>query len=118
MQEERHEAQEGVSLHTGFPNPANDHTLGTLNLNQLLIDHPISTFLFRIEGNNWESYGIFDGDIAIVDRALSPRSTDLVIWWQDGREGFALSRAKKVPDGSELWGVLTSIIHQFRKGTS
>jgi SOS-response transcriptional repressor LexA len=112
---EEHQPQDGVSLHTGFPNPANDTNLSALDLRQLLITHPVSTFLFRIQGKNWEELGIFDTDIALVDRALTPRTNDLVIWWQPGEEGFAISRHKQLPAEAIIWGVVSSVIHQFRK---
>lgn len=115
MQEE--ERLEGVSVHAGFPNPAADRTLGDLDLNQLLIWHTASTYMFRLRGSGWEDVGIFDGDIAIVDRALTPKATDLVIWWPAGQDSFSISRCKLVPAGTAIWGVTTAIVHQFREST-
>ncbi|HYH75716.1 MAG TPA: S24 family peptidase [Candidatus Saccharimonadales bacterium] len=108
-------AHDGVSVHAGFPNPATDQSLHSLDFNQLLIQHTASTYMFRIEGSQWEDAGVFDGDIAIVDRALDPRKTDTVVWWQDGPEAFAVSPYKQVPTGATVWGVVTASIHQFRK---
>lgn len=116
MREEQ-QSQDGVSLHAGFPNPANDTSLSALDLRQLLVAHPVSTFLFRIQGKTWEEFGIFDTDIALVDRALTTRPGDLVIWWQPGEEGFAISRQKQLPPEAVVWGVVSSVIHQFRKDT-
>jgi len=113
MQEEQ--PATGVSVHTGFPNPAADKSLTNLDLNQWLIQRTASTFLFRIRGNEWADSGIFDGDIAVIDRALDPRPTDLVVWWQDGPEQFAITHARAVPADTPIWGVVTSTIHQFRK---
>jgi DNA polymerase V len=107
---------EGVSIHAGFPNPAADTSLVGLDLNQLLIEHTASTFLFRVRGEAWADLGIMDGDVAIVDRALSARKSDLVVWWgEDGAE-FAISYAKHMPAEVRAWGVITATIHQFRKG--
>lgn len=105
----------GVSIHAGFPNPASDKSLESLDIGQLLIQHPISTFLFRIRGSEWEHMGIFNNDLAIVDRALDPRATDLVIWWQEGEQNFAISSYKRMPEGATTWGVITTVIHQFRE---
>lgn len=107
--------QQGVSVHTGFPNPAIDKSLRSLDLNQLLIEHSISTYYFRVRGNHWQEVGIMDGDIAIVDRALDARATDLVIWWQDGGESFSVGTPKTMPKEVSAWGVVTAVIHQFRK---
>jgi len=101
-----------VSVHAGFPNPASDDSLEGLSLQQLLIKHPISTFFLRVRGDSWEDQGIFDGDIAIVDRALTPRKSDRIIWWQD--DSFVISTHAKKPDDNTVWGVVTSIVHQFR----
>jgi len=104
----------GVSVHAGFPNPAADKSLGSLDLNQLLIQHAASTFLFRLRGNDWEDLGIFDEDIAIVDRALGARKNDLVIWWENQTDGFAISKYKDLEADANVWGVVTSVIHQLR----
>lgn len=113
MSEEQHIP--GVSLHAGFPNPAADTSLRNLDLNQLLIQHNTSTYFFRICGSEWEDSGVFDGDIAIIDRALDARSTDRVIWWHDAVTEFSISTYKKVPSGAQVWGVITATIHQFRE---
>jgi SOS-response transcriptional repressor LexA len=105
----------GVSIHAGFPNPATDKRLRSLDLNQLLITHPSSTFIFRIRGDQGANYGIFDGDIAIVDRAATPTKNDFVLW-HDGRQ-FKLSRSAKMTDSSTLWGIASAIIHQYRNVT-
>lgn len=103
-----------VSIHAGFPNPATDKSLGSLDLNRLLIQHSASTFMFRIHGNEWEEAGVYDGDIAIVDRALDPRNTDIVLWWNDTDGEFSVSKYTAMPKDARLWGVLTATIHQFR----
>ena len=106
---------EGVSVHTGFPNPAADKSLQTLDFNKLLLEHPASTYMFRIEGSEWEDAGVFDNDIAIVDRALDPRKADVVIWWGEESGEFSISKYSKMPKTARLWGVVTASIHQFRK---
>ena len=107
----------GVSIHTGFPNPAADRTDRrqplALDINQLLVRHPSSTYLFRISGHHWAAQGVYDGDVAVIDRALAPQASDLVIVWQ--ASGFALRRqADRLPDEA-LWGVVTATIHQLRQ---
>lgn len=113
MQDEE-EQDDNIVVHAGFPNPATDKSLAGLDLNQLLIQRPISTYLFRIYGNDWTHLGIFDQDIAIVDRALDPRSHDLIIWWSDQGE-FNISTSRDAPVNSTTWGIVTSTIHQLRK---
>jgi len=108
---------DGVSVHAGFPNPAADRRRAgvqlSLDLNQHLIKRPSSSFLFRVAGHSWASDGVFDGDIAVVDRALSAKPTDLVIIWQSS--GFSISRQQQLSLEDEPLGVVTSIIHQYRR---
>lgn len=106
----------GVSIHTGFPNPALDKTAHGLDLNTLLIHHTTSTYLFRVRGNAWEASGVFDGDVAIVDRALDARDNDAVLWWDETHSEFAISIYATMAPGATLWGVITSTIHELRKG--
>lgn len=103
----------GVSIHAGFPNPAADQSLSSLSLDQLLIDHPSSTYLFRIRGGEWQAQGIFDGDIAIVDRAVEAHKSDLVIWWHEAETNFVISKRSHVKVTSSLWGTITAIIHSY-----
>lgn len=66
----------------------------------------------RITGNDWHDLGIFEEDIAVVDRALEPRNSDLIIWWEDDQ--FRISKLKDTPKDTEVWGVVASIIHRYR----
>lgn len=103
----------GVSEHPGFPNPATDRSIQTLDFNKLLVQHSAATYLMRINGNSWRSIGVLDGDIVVVDRALLFGSNDLVVWWQG--DSFTISHVNEVPDDTETWGVVTATIHRFKK---
>ncbi len=102
----------GVSVHSGFPNPAADSPLGNPDFNKLLVRHPVATYCMRIAGHAWEEQGIFDGDIAVIDRAISAHPQDLALWWQD--ESFVIGKQAKMPSRSTIWGVVTAIIHPTR----
>lgn len=115
MTNEERTQPDGISIHTGFPNPAADTSLRSLDLNQLLIVHSTSTYFFRVRGSEWEDAGVFDGDLAIVDRAIDVRKTDTVIWWNKDSDQFSISLCSRVPHDAEVWGVITSTIHQHRK---
>lgn len=105
-------SNDGVSVHAGFPNPAADRRLRGLDLNELLVTRPSSTFIFRIRGEEGITQGIFDGDIAVVDRAANPRPMDYVLWHDGAR--FKLSRPSRMTEGGTQWGVITAVIHQYR----
>lgn len=100
-----------VQVHTGFPNPATERSGAPLSLDTLLVRHPSSTYFFRIRGHSWYRYGVFDGDLAVIDRALSPRERALVVWWQESGE-FMLSPFRQV-ERQNIWGTITAIIHPF-----
>ena len=103
----------GVHTHAGFPNPAADRQGAPLSLDRLLISHPLSTYLFRIRGHSWADRGVFDGDIALIDRSIDPHEQDLVVWWDESGEFrlTAFTRANR----QNIWGVISSIIHPTRK---
>jgi DNA polymerase V len=102
-----------VSVHSGFPNAADDSRLQALNLHTLLILHPNSTFYFRITGDAWNQEGIFHDDIALIDRGIDLQAHDVVVWWHE--DEFAISRAARLPKNANVWGVVIAIIHQYRR---
>lgn len=103
----------GVSVHTGFPNPAIDASLKDLDLNTLLVSHSAATYYMQIVGDGWKELGIFSGDIALVDRAVTAYANDIVVWW--GGDEFVFSNLHAVPKGAVVWGVVTSTIHRFKE---
>ena len=63
----------------GFPAPGDDLVEQTLDLNQLLIKQPASTFFVRIEGDSMEGAGLSTGDILVVDRSKEPKHGSIVV---------------------------------------
>lgn len=100
-----------VATHKGFPNPAAERGRTPLSLDRLLIRSPSSTYFFRIRGHNWRQLGIFDGDIAIVDRARTPIPGKIVIAATDTGE-LILSKWSEIRL-ENLWGVVTAIVHEL-----
>ncbi len=105
----------GVAEHAGFPNPATDSSLQSLDLNKLLVHHRVSTYFMRVEGNGYRKYHILDGDVLLIDRALIPQSNDLAVWWRD--DCFSVSPHHSIPQDCAVWGVVSSVIRQL-KGAS
>ena len=69
-------AQAGIA---GFESPAAEYKQLGLDLDELLIDHPTATFIGLAKGESMTGYGIFDGDLLIVDRAAHRGSLDIVV---------------------------------------
>lgn len=67
------------AVQAGFPSPADDYKDDALSLDEHLIEHPAATFLARASGDSMQGVGIFEGDLLIVDRALTPTQGDVVI---------------------------------------
>jgi DNA polymerase V len=119
----------GVSA--GFPSPAEDHIDRKLDLNELLIQHPVATFFVRVAGESMKDAGINHGDILVVDRSLEAVSGKVVIAIVNGeltvkrfiQDNASCQLVAANPDyppveitediDFSVWGVVTSVIHQF-----
>ena len=119
----------GVSA--GFPSPAEDYLEKKLDLNELLIQHPSSTFFIRVNGDSMTGAGINHDNILIVDRSLEPVNGKIVIAIVNGeftvkrliRKDNEFKLVAENPDypsieateelSCEIWGVVTSSINQF-----
>ena len=121
-------------ISAGFPSPADDYIENNLSISELLIKNQLSTFLMKTSGESMIEAGINDGDVLVVDRSLEARSRDIVIAIFEGNltvkrliikaDGSAILKAENplyknilISEYTELeiWGVVTSAIHQFIK---
>lgn len=88
--------------------------------------------MLRVQGDSMVGVGIQDGDLLIVDRSITPSHGSVVVAAVDGQ--FTVKTLEKTcgrlrlmpsnpdfkpiefKDGQELevWGVVTSVIHQFK----
>ncbi|EHV3134264.1 translesion error-prone DNA polymerase V autoproteolytic subunit [Escherichia coli] len=68
----------------GFPSPAADYVEQRIDLNQLLIQHPSATYFVKASGDSMIDGGISDGDLLIVDSAITTSHGDIVIAAVDG----------------------------------
>ena len=88
-------------IRAGFPSPAQDYMSDSIDLNQELIRHPATTFYARAVGDSMKGCGIDDGDLLVIDKAISPQKGDIVVAYIDGE--FTLKKVKLEPDGRCLW---------------
>lgn len=122
----------------GFPSPAEDYIEENLNLQDLMISHPSSTYFLKVDGESMIDAGIFSGDILVVDKAVSPKDGSIVVVILDGsftvkrwyfENSRHILRAENVnyPDivvdptrnhDFEIWGVVTFAIHQLRTSSN
>ena len=116
----------------GFPSPAQDYVEQTIDLNQHCVSHPAATFYVRASGHSMIGEGINDGDMLIIDRAVTARHGDIVLACLDGE--FTVKILQSDPpallpsnpdfspiilqEGQELdiFGVVTFVLHKTRRG--
>ncbi|MEP6502916.1 MAG: translesion error-prone DNA polymerase V autoproteolytic subunit [Betaproteobacteria bacterium] len=117
-----------------FGSPGTDSTVRRIDLNDAFIRHADATFVMRAAGEAMQGAGIADGDVLLVDRAITAAHGAVVIAVVDGElicrrldlEGptRAGQRAARLvaADAStapiaitaeaplEVWGVVTTVI--------
>ncbi|MFS8131396.1 MAG: LexA family protein [Candidatus Dojkabacteria bacterium] len=118
------------SIKAGFPSPADDFIDKKLDLNDLLIKHPVATFFVRVAGDSMIGAGIHSGDILVVDRALEAVNNNIVVAVINGEltvKRLRTTKGKvvlmpentnykpieiKEDDNFSIWGVVTTVIHR------
>ena len=118
----------------GFPSPADDYIETQIDLHDLLVTSPASTFFMRASGDAMAAAGIFHGDLLVIDRSVEARPGRYVVCTHAG--AFLLRRLEGVPprlwlvaldgqtpaialgqDGdAELWGVVVHAVHHLPAG--
>jgi len=117
-----------------FGSPGTDSTVKRIDLNDALIKHPDATFVMRAAGGAMHGAGIDDGDVLLVDRAVTASHGAVVIAVVDGellcrrlevsgaKPGRIVGHARLVAADSttspvdvgqgqlEVWGVVTKVI--------
>lgn len=68
----------------GFPLPSLDFAEDDVDLGELLVPSPMSSYLYRASGWSMILAGIPDGAILVVDRSLTPADGDVVIATWEG----------------------------------
>jgi DNA polymerase V len=123
------------AVHAGFPSVAQDYFSGDFSFDEHIIEHPDTTFIVTVAGDSMQGAGIWDGDLLVVDRSLTPEPGDVVVAVLDGeltvkRLLFQGSRPILHPENPRypdfrpmddedltIWGVVTGNFHpQSRSG--
>lgn len=119
------------TVSAGFPSPAEEHRPNSLDLNKALIKHPSATFFVRVSGQSMQGDGIDNGDLLVVDRAITPSNNCVAVCYLDGE--FTLKRVqinnKKIvlmpsnpdykpitvnpDDDFTVWGVVSYVIKKM-----
>jgi len=86
-----------VAVPAGFPSPATDFSEDSLCLDDYLIEHQEATFFVRVAGHSMTGFGIHDGDLLVVDRAIPPADRQIVVAVIDG--AFTVKQVCRLPHG-------------------
>ena len=121
-----------INATAGFPSPAENYIDEKLDLNRYLIKNKESSFFVRVSGDSMINVGIFNNDILIVDKSLTPGSRSIVIASIDGeliikrlvrdkfKNYYLKSENNNYPNiklnsntDTIIWGVATYVIHKL-----
>lgn len=119
-------------ISAGFPSPADGYLDKELDLNELMVDSPPSTFFVRVEGDSMTGAGIFSGDMLIVNRAKEPTDGKIIIAVLDGEltvKRLRIKRDQTIQLEAEniayqpilvtkerefsIWGVVTGVVRSL-----
>jgi DNA polymerase V len=121
----------GAEAKCGFPSPAEDYLDNPLDFNELLVKNAAATFAVRLSGDSMIGAGLFPGDIAVVDRSVTPSHNCIVLalldgeftvkrYWRQGNvirllpENAAFSPIEITEERAfEIWGVITRSIRML-----
>jgi DNA polymerase V len=91
-----------------FPSPAAEYLQPVLNLQDFVVEHPTSTFFARASADL--GFDIWQQDILVIDRSLTPTEGALVLVIREGKfEVKQLSSKEPV----QVWGVITYVLHRI-----
>lgn len=82
-------------IQAGFPSPAQDYMEEDINLQDMLIPKPLSTFLIRVKGDSMMNAFIPDGALLVVDRSVKAVNGKIVVAVLNGE--FTVKRLVKTP---------------------
>ena len=121
------------TVQAGFPSPAEDLCAKRIDVFEHLVRNPEATYQMRVRGHSMRGEGIFDGDILLIDRAITPRSGHIVVAVIDNEflvKKLLISSSGQLKlkagnpdfpdviprDGQtiEIWGVVLTAFKQFQ----
>ena len=117
------------TVQAGFPSPAEEELIDTINLDQYLVRNPEATYLLTVSGDSMIDAGIQPGDIILVEKGGAPKKNDIVVAQVDGewtmkyfgkdRQGVYLDPAnsnyKRIrPDRSlTIGGIVKAVVRKY-----
>ncbi len=119
------------TISAGFPSPASDYEERELDINDLVVPHPLSSYFMKVSGDSMTGACIYSDDIIVIDKAITPAHNRIVVarigeeytlkrlQLLKGRKIFLKPENPKYlamevtgRDDFEVWGVVTWVLHQ------
>ena len=121
-----------ITAAAGFPSPAENYIEEYLDIGKYLVNNIESTFFVRISGDSMINVGIYNNDIMVVDKSLTPKNQSIVVASLNGelvvkkflkdKQGkcYLKSENENYPKiildskmDTTIWGVATYVIHNL-----
>ena len=121
-----------ITVAAGFPSPAENYIEEYLDIGKYLVNNIESTFFVRVSGDSMINVGIYNNDIMVVDKSLTPKNQSIVVASLNGElvvKKFLKDKQGKCYLKSEnenypkiildskvettIWGVATYVIHNL-----
>ncbi len=85
-----------------------------LDIHDLMVKHPSSTFFMKMESDGPEGTDIKAGDTLVVDRSLSPKRGSILVVAEDGELKVQRhSVGSNLEEDVTLWGVITGLLRHL-----
>lgn len=97
----------------GFPAPGDDQVEKILDINDLLVQNPESTFFVRVSGDSMTGAGIFDGDVLVIDRSKEAKDGKIVVAAVNGELVVKRLSITKMQDTSKVSDTLLQPLMQL-----
>lgn len=92
----------------------NDGEERPLDIHDLMVKHPSSTFFMKMESDGPGETDIKAGDTLVIDRSLTPKQGSVVIVAEDGElKVMQYSRKNDLAEEVSLWGVVTGLLRNL-----
>ena len=107
-------------IYAGWPSPAEEELGDSLPLDEWLVPRREASFLVRIGTDALRKRGILAGDIAIMEKGISPKRGDVIIAQTD--DGTVIreyvppvgAHGQAVTSSCRLLGVVTAVIRKYK----
>jgi len=77
-------------VQAGPPSPADDHFEERINLNRFVFRNPGATTIHRVRDGSLRPFGVFEGDLLVINASLPPEAGRLVLVEAGGEQAVRL----------------------------